>query len=43
MAWCERNRVGYVLGLAGNRVLLAQVTGLAEDAAMDRKTVCPLW
>jgi hypothetical protein len=24
MAWCERNRVGYVLGLAGNKVLLAE-------------------
>ena len=26
MSWCERNRVGYVFGLAGNKVLLARVT-----------------
>ena len=25
MTWCERNRVGYVFGLAGNQVLLARV------------------
>ncbi len=25
MAWCERNRVGYIFGLAGNKVLLRQV------------------
>ena len=36
MIWCERNRVGYVLGLAGNKVLLARVAGLAEDAALGR-------
>ena len=36
MAWCEQNRVGYIFGLAGNKPLLAQVTGLAEDAAMAR-------
>ena len=36
MSWCERNRVAYVLGLAGNKVLLARVAGLAEDAAMSR-------
>jgi hypothetical protein len=36
MAWCERNRVGYVLGLAGNRVLSARVADLAEDAALAR-------
>ena len=24
MAWCERNRVGYIFGLAGNKVLLGQ-------------------
>jgi hypothetical protein len=36
MAWCERNRVGYVLGLAGNKVLLARVAGLAEEAALGR-------
>jgi hypothetical protein len=23
MAWCERNRVGYIFGLAGNKVLCA--------------------
>jgi hypothetical protein len=38
MVWCERNRVGYVLGLAGNKVLLARVTDLAEDAAVRRAT-----
>ena len=36
MAWCEQNRVGYIFGLAGDKPLLAQVTGLAEDAAMAR-------
>ncbi len=36
MAWCERNRVGYVLGLAGNKLLLARVAGLAEAAALER-------
>ena len=36
MAWCERNRVGYVFGLAGNPVLLRQVAQLAEDAALGR-------
>ena len=36
MAWCERNRVGYVLGLAGNKVLLARVANLAEEVAMSR-------
>jgi hypothetical protein len=36
MTWCERNRVGYVFGLAGNKVLLARVARLAEDAAMGR-------
>ncbi|MEZ5933335.1 MAG: transposase [Alphaproteobacteria bacterium] len=34
--WCERNRVGYIFGLAGNKVLLRQVAALAEDAAMAR-------
>ena len=32
----ERNRVRYVFGLAGNRVLLDRVTALAEDAAVCR-------
>jgi hypothetical protein len=36
MAWCERNRVAYVFGLAGNQVLLARVAGLAETAALER-------
>jgi hypothetical protein len=36
MSWCERHRVGYVFGLAGNKVLLARVAGLAEDAALGR-------
>jgi hypothetical protein len=39
MAWCERERVGYVFGLAGNRVLLARAAGLAEDAALSRLEV----
>jgi Transposase DDE domain group 1 len=36
MSWCERNRVGYVFGLAGNEVLLRHVVGLAEEVAMRR-------
>ncbi len=36
MAWCERHRVGYVFGLAGNKVLLTRVANLAEAAALDR-------
>jgi Transposase DDE domain group 1 len=36
MAWCERNRVGYVFGLAGNRVLLRRVAALAEATAPER-------
>jgi hypothetical protein len=36
MAWLERNRVGYVFGLAGNRVLLNRTAALAEDAAVRR-------
>jgi hypothetical protein len=36
MSWCERNRVAYILGLAGNKVLLSRVAGLAEDAAIGR-------
>ena len=36
IAWCERNRVGYVFGLAGNKVLLRRVAGLAEEVAMRR-------
>jgi hypothetical protein len=36
MSWCERNRVAYILGLAGNKVLLSRVAGLAENAAIGR-------
>jgi hypothetical protein len=36
MSWCERNRVAYVFGLAGNKVLLSQVASLAETAALER-------
>lgn len=36
MDWLERNRVGYVFGLAGNTVLLGRVVDLAEDAALGR-------
>ena len=36
MAWCERQRIGYVFGLAGNAVLLRRVGDLAEDAALGR-------
>jgi hypothetical protein len=36
MGWCERNRVAYAFGLAGNKVLLARVAGLAEGAAVAR-------
>jgi Transposase DDE domain group 1 len=36
MSWCERNRVAYVFGLAGNPVLLAHVASLAEAAALER-------
>ena len=36
MAWCERNRVGYIFGLAGNKVLLRRVAAEAEQVALDR-------
>ena len=36
MAWCERKRIGYIFGLAGNPVLLRRVSHLAEDAAIGR-------
>jgi hypothetical protein len=36
MAWCERNRVAYVFGLAGNKVLLRRVAGLVEEVAVRR-------
>jgi hypothetical protein len=36
MSWCERNRVAYLFGLAGNPVLLGRVAALAEEAALER-------
>src|SRR3954449_12819459 len=36
MSWCERNRIAYIFGLAGNKVLLERVAGLAEQAALAR-------
>src|ERR687885_933622 len=36
MSWCERNRVGYIFGLAGNKVLLRRVAALAEATALER-------
>jgi hypothetical protein len=36
MAWCERKRIGYIFGLAGNAVLLRRAGPLAEDAALGR-------
>lgn len=36
MSWCEQNRVGYILGLAGNEVLLRRIAGLAEEVALGR-------
>jgi len=36
MSWCERNRIAYAFGLAGNKVLLGRVAGLAEEAAISR-------
>jgi hypothetical protein len=36
MTWCERNRIGYVFGLAGNQVLLTRIADLVEDAAVSR-------
>ena len=38
MAWCERKRIGYIFGLAGNAVLLRRVGDLAEDAALGRSS-----
>ena len=38
MTWCERNRVGYIFGLAGNKLLLGKVADLAEDVAVRRAT-----
>jgi Transposase DDE domain group 1 len=36
LTWLERNRVGYVFGLAGNKVLLAGVADLVDEAAVSR-------
>jgi hypothetical protein len=36
MSWCERNRVAYAFGLAGNRVLHTRAAGLAETTALER-------
>jgi hypothetical protein len=36
MAWCERQRIGYIFGLAGNSVLLRRVGDLGEETAMAR-------
>jgi len=36
MMFCERARVGYIFGLAGNRALLAKVRDLVEDVAVRR-------
>jgi hypothetical protein len=35
----SRNRVGYIFGLAGNKVLLRRVTAQAEQVALDRLDV----
>lgn len=40
MAWCERNRVGYVFGLAGNPVLTRRVQGDVARTLNDR-AACP--
>jgi hypothetical protein len=34
--FCERARVGYIFGLAGNKVLLGKIRDLAEDVAVRR-------
>lgn len=36
MTWLERNRVGYIFGLAGNRVLHDRIADLVEDVAVRR-------
>jgi len=36
MDWLDRNRVAYIFGLAGNKVLLDRARALAEDAAVAR-------
>jgi Transposase DDE domain group 1 len=34
--WLERNRVGYIFGLAGNKALLARVADLVDETAVSR-------
>ena len=36
MTWCERNRISYIFGLAGNPVLRRKVAAFAEDVAVRR-------
>ncbi|MBC8037287.1 MAG: IS1380 family transposase [Rhizobiales bacterium] len=36
MTWCERNRISYIFGLAGNPVLRRKVTAFAEDVSVRR-------
>jgi len=36
MTWCERKGIGYIFGLAGNKVLLRKIADLAEDVAVRR-------
>jgi hypothetical protein len=35
-SWCERNRIAHAFGLASNKVLLARVIDLADEAAVSR-------
>src|SRR3982074_1702340 len=34
MAWCERKRIGYIFGLAGNAVLLGRGSARAQDGPL---------
>src|SRR3954447_22845108 len=36
MSWLERNRVGYIFGLAGNNVLLRRIAERVDGAAVSR-------
>ena len=36
MTWCERNHVGYIFGLAGNKTLLCRIATLAEGISLTR-------
>lgn len=36
MTWCERHRISYIFGLAGNPVLRRKVADLAQDVAVRR-------